>query len=304
MPSLTVDEIASSLGLKDDSYRRMIDEYGAVESKRLVDDSVRRREESEGRRRDAMIWNWVSEGEDEIYTQFAHLYLPHLEAAHRLAIEHVVNNPWTLAFFNLSMVPIYGRLARTGSFAVDNLDLVCKQLATRLLSFSQTCDFTLTRFHPPSAFSSFLGTILSFSIFPSDGRYPAPQLNLPNGPALADRLSQIRSEIQQTSRSFLALDLQDRDQVSHLVHLMVMVEDLLNGGRLLEEEHEGLIGHARTLRWFRCGGAETDGKPCRRMKEGEEMSTCAKCRGIRYCCREHQRAHWKIHKKMCWEPIW
>jgi hypothetical protein len=30
------------------------------------------------------------------------------------------------------------------------------------------------------------------------------------------------------------------------------------------------------------------------------LQVCSKCRGARYCCREHQVAHWKAgHKEVC-----
>ncbi|PBK97895.1 hypothetical protein ARMGADRAFT_1162698 [Armillaria gallica] len=29
------------------------------------------------------------------------------------------------------------------------------------------------------------------------------------------------------------------------------------------------------------------------------MSLCGGCKRVRYCCKEHQRAHWRLHKSLC-----
>ena len=30
-----------------------------------------------------------------------------------------------------------------------------------------------------------------------------------------------------------------------------------------------------------------------------DFKACARCRSVHYCCKEHQRAHWKTHKATC-----
>lgn len=35
------------------------------------------------------------------------------------------------------------------------------------------------------------------------------------------------------------------------------------------------------------------------MLDGEALLRCERCRKLTYCCAEHQRAHWKLHKKNC-----
>lgn len=32
---------------------------------------------------------------------------------------------------------------------------------------------------------------------------------------------------------------------------------------------------------------------------GQEFGICSGCRRVSYCCKEHQRLHWKTHKKHC-----
>ena len=43
-----------------------------------------------------------------------------------------------------------------------------------------------------------------------------------------------------------------------------------------------------------CGGR---GAPA--TQEGRAMSKCGRCKTVAYCCTEHQRAHWRAHKKSC-----
>jgi hypothetical protein len=41
-----------------------------------------------------------------------------------------------------------------------------------------------------------------------------------------------------------------------------------------------------------CGAAHRPG-------EGAALRICASCRVTAYCGAEHQRLHWKAHKKLC-----
>jgi hypothetical protein len=34
-------------------------------------------------------------------------------------------------------------------------------------------------------------------------------------------------------------------------------------------------------------------------EDGTKLFTCSKCKGVYYCCREHQKEDWKKHKKVC-----
>ncbi|KAK0487260.1 hypothetical protein IW261DRAFT_600853 [Armillaria novae-zelandiae] len=40
---------------------------------------------------------------------------------------------------------------------------------------------------------------------------------------------------------------------------------------------------------------------CLKHRKPEEppMSLCGGCKRVRYCCKEHQRAHWRLHKSLC-----
>ncbi|KAK0464689.1 uncharacterized protein EV420DRAFT_1517658 [Desarmillaria tabescens] len=40
---------------------------------------------------------------------------------------------------------------------------------------------------------------------------------------------------------------------------------------------------------------------CLRHRKPEEppMSLCGGCKRVRYCCKEHQRAHWRLHRSFC-----
>ncbi|KAJ7153689.1 hypothetical protein C8R46DRAFT_1119608 [Mycena filopes] len=38
------------------------------------------------------------------------------------------------------------------------------------------------------------------------------------------------------------------------------------------------------------------------VSDKKKLRECAKCHTVRYCCPEHQRAHWKEHKPTCFVP--
>lgn len=43
-----------------------------------------------------------------------------------------------------------------------------------------------------------------------------------------------------------------------------------------------------------CGGCGKESD-----REGKEMARCAACSARRYCGKDCQKTHWKVHKKMC-----
>jgi len=76
-------------------------------------------------------------------------------------------------------------------------------------------------------------------------------------------------------------------------------EALANGERpLLCEENDSLIRHPLRLAGDRC-----ELPSCRAQKctDGKLLKKCSGgCRGIAaYCCPEHQKEHWKVHKLFC-----
>ncbi|KAL7411609.1 hypothetical protein BDY24DRAFT_395476 [Mrakia frigida] len=60
--------------------------------------------------------------------------------------------------------------------------------------------------------------------------------------------------------------------------------------------------------WWGCEYAKNKfgmgERECSRLGGREEMKACSRCLSIRYCSREHQKAHWKIHKTICFQPSW
>ena len=39
--------------------------------------------------------------------------------------------------------------------------------------------------------------------------------------------------------------------------------------------------------------------PCKVCGETEKTMKCARCKVVAYCGKEHQKADWKVHKKIC-----
>jgi hypothetical protein len=35
----------------------------------------------------------------------------------------------------------------------------------------------------------------------------------------------------------------------------------------------------------------------------KELKYCSKCKFVQYCCGEHQREHWSIHKPFCAQMV-
>ncbi|KAK4914907.1 hypothetical protein LTR49_016896 [Elasticomyces elasticus] len=43
--------------------------------------------------------------------------------------------------------------------------------------------------------------------------------------------------------------------------------------------------------------------PSKAAKDGSGLLTCGRCKVRKYCCKAHQRGHWKIHKLVCRAPV-
>ncbi|KAL7413773.1 hypothetical protein BDY24DRAFT_388114 [Mrakia frigida] len=75
-------------------------------------------------------------------------------------------------------------------------------------------------------------------------------------------------------------------------------------------ELERSINHRYGTNWFTCEVVRlvkeegSKAGPCTKMEEGEEMSTCGRCKSVRYCSRKHQAVDWKEHKRVCFEQRW
>ncbi|KAL7417518.1 hypothetical protein BDY24DRAFT_375152 [Mrakia frigida] len=86
--------------------------------------------------------------------------------------------------------------------------------------------------------------------------------------------------------------------------------DVLIGGEVNPRKLRGTFvqeGFAGV--WWTCelqvkSSGPIDGSRCTQLKEGEEMMQCSRCLSVRYCSKEHQRADWKRHKKLCFKPTW
>ncbi|KAL7417622.1 hypothetical protein BDY24DRAFT_411589 [Mrakia frigida] len=76
----------------------------------------------------------------------------------------------------------------------------------------------------------------------------------------------------------------------------------------------GIDRLSATLVWSACEwevgrradarGHEEGVASCVEIKGGEHMLACSRCLAVRYCCKDHQRADWKRHKRFCFQPTW
>ncbi|KAL7416183.1 hypothetical protein BDY24DRAFT_381288 [Mrakia frigida] len=56
------------------------------------------------------------------------------------------------------------------------------------------------------------------------------------------------------------------------------------------------------LPFIHCASKKMGG--CVSLKGGAELMKCGRCHAVRYCSQEHQKADWKAHKNICFEPTW
>jgi len=96
---------------------------------------------------------------------------------------------------------------------------------------------------------------------------------------LLQRLHAVAARVEAALPS-LASQMSDAQKKSTLalvrrIHLLKLVH---GDGCWAEGEswERGLERHKQLAGWFRCEGASCDGKPCRVLKEGEEMEGCAR----------------------------
>ncbi|KAL7411680.1 hypothetical protein BDY24DRAFT_129356 [Mrakia frigida] len=97
----------------------------------------------------------------------------------------------------------------------------------------------------------------------------------------------------------------DHDALSEIRYSAILGSLLCSPGSKPWESYEA---HWRQqFPWLACELKRTEGEgrePCRVLVKGEEMMMCSRCRTVRYCCRAHQKAHWKSHKSTCIEVSW
>ncbi|KAL7414524.1 hypothetical protein BDY24DRAFT_385497 [Mrakia frigida] len=58
------------------------------------------------------------------------------------------------------------------------------------------------------------------------------------------------------------------------------------------------------ISWFECAATSELSKDSCPILAGEELRACGRCQTVRYCSKDHQRAHWKKHKHKCFAVEW
>ncbi|KAJ7157586.1 hypothetical protein C8R43DRAFT_997028 [Mycena crocata] len=85
-----------------------------------------------------------------------------------------------------------------------------------------------------------------------------------------------------------------------LQHVETLLMQYFDGEQRFGGTRDVTMKAEHKQRWDVCAAKSTD---CG-LSRKRELRECAKCHTIRYCCPEHQRAHWKEHKPTCFTPAY
>ncbi|KAL7411648.1 hypothetical protein BDY24DRAFT_395602 [Mrakia frigida] len=289
----TCDEVATTMGLKDGSYERLIVEVRELDTLNAQRFPFLRPHHI------VNPIHLVANNLLAISDSDDHGAL--IVHAHQLASVTGLENPWTRVLKALGNKSnfIFSRYARSpaGAALLDSLycsyagelpedDLILEQTQTSPYKPSQG----ICRTHK--------NWVLFFIRFTVDRFHGREVSSTPSSRLFLSRLERFRVNF---NRSISKENSRKTEALKLSIHLECLIQILKH-----ESPRQHYLSQLADMPWWRCE-AEAAGVAtgnCTKLKDGEEMMACGKCKSIRYCCREHQRAHWKKHKKSCWEPIW
>ncbi|KAL7408880.1 hypothetical protein BDY24DRAFT_405069 [Mrakia frigida] len=263
-------------------------------------------------------------GEDEKaatvnFTKFLALHLPRLVEAYSELLARISstafgpslgNHPWTSLFDMVSPHPLFTRWAREN-------EKVSYRFATTItktfIGSSFPMDFTrrniskatLQSLQAVDSFTTFLlDTIVSFPPPPSPSTTPPtfPAAHRHQFASSMEQVGYVMSTYEQQPQ--LQLTPNERDRIEATFKILYCVRRFMRATSTdaWREELTQLGGY---VRWYECEGiAVFSTGQCVELKEGEVMQACGGCGAVSYCCKAHQKAHWKAHKTSCWKPMW
>ncbi|KAJ7198289.1 hypothetical protein GGX14DRAFT_470111 [Mycena pura] len=85
-----------------------------------------------------------------------------------------------------------------------------------------------------------------------------------------------------------------------LQHIDNSLLHYLEGEQRFGGKHDLTMKADHQQRWDVCAAKSSN---CT-VSDKRKLRECGKCHTVRYCCSDHQRAHWKEHKATCFSPAY
>ncbi|KAL7415383.1 hypothetical protein BDY24DRAFT_382733 [Mrakia frigida] len=314
---ITSSTIATNFGLADGSYPRLIAHEKIIREDLLsdqVEDLITSLLPSickvaEMRKIVDQLFEMENPRRSELMAEFCHSYLPVFIKAFRLAANPQtpvdprfasVDQHYFGLLWALSSQPDLLRYIREHDEGSTLLVHAMQSLSGWISAFVSMLDSIPNwpyEVYPGASLCAAFRAVRSLIYFSSPPTSFTPELQSTSGIALLDDIEDLRELLSILPND--AVDLQGwRTMEREVVELRTVLE-----GKC---EHKACAENRDRVRarlpWWTCEAR--DHGNCRKLKKGVEMMACGRCKAVRYCSTEHQKAHWKTHKKNCRTPIW
>ncbi|KAL7411627.1 hypothetical protein BDY24DRAFT_395568 [Mrakia frigida] len=311
----TSDQMATTLGIKDGSFKRMNDElcqlrlYEGVPPDLPSFPPFLRHFLPGMRQRNDLIESLEHLGDKDatLLPEFAHFWLPQLVEAHSVAVVANFNNPWTrvILLLGVNVNPIFDRYCRSPVEGVALRECFYRLCGAQIEEHTIRLE-RLWSPHPttrPQEAESYVlaGNRLQFicNIALTEVVACRPPPSPSHSLSLHLLLSRIQRFLHIIQRSKGNVSPAHEQDLEILTRTGSWTEGLLKG----EVDEGALLRVFGDRPWLGCA-ADTGAGGCHKLEGGSSMKACSRCLSVRYCSVAHQRSHWKEHKKTCWEPIW
>ncbi|KAJ7041794.1 hypothetical protein C8F04DRAFT_1078740 [Mycena alexandri] len=95
-------------------------------------------------------------------------------------------------------------------------------------------------------------------------------------------------------------DLAESDLKHALLNIKNALEQYFDGEQRFGGTRDVTMRADTQQRWDVCAAKSSN---CT-VGDKRQLRECARCHTVRYCCPEHQKAHWKEHKSTCFSPTY